>query len=147
MNRLHIHLKTSNLPQSIQYYQALFGRAPDVDKPDYAKWMLDDPHANISLSSHAARDGSAFPTGVDHVGVEFDNAPAMHAANQRLTAAENTTREEAAAQCCYARSDKYWATSPEGAIWELFHTHGALDRYGAEPDRAALRQAPSSKPR
>ncbi|MEO6017643.1 MAG: glyoxalase/bleomycin resistance/dioxygenase family protein, partial [Polaromonas sp.] len=24
--------------------------------------------------------------------------------------------------CCYARSDKYWLTDPQGIAWEQFHT-------------------------
>ena len=24
--------------------------------------------------------------------------------------------------CCYARSDKYWITDPQGVAWEQFHT-------------------------
>ena len=70
--------------------------------------------------------------GIDHVGVQFAEADAMHAANMRLTNAEASTREEANAVCCYARSNKYWALSPEGAVWELFHTHGENETYGED---------------
>jgi hypothetical protein len=31
------------LTQSIGFYSALFAADPAVTKPDYAKWMLDDP--------------------------------------------------------------------------------------------------------
>jgi hypothetical protein len=126
-------MKTANLEKSAQFYEALFGVPPSVVKSDYIKWMLDNPFANISLSktTHGAN------AGVDHVGVQFDEADDMHAANIRLTNAETATQEEARAVCCYAKSDKYWSASPEGAVWELFHTYGENETYG-EDNRAEI---------
>ena len=147
-NRLHIHLKTADLGRSVRYYTALFGRAPDVAKPDYAKWLLDDPRANVSLSTHAARaEGEtigALKEGVDHVGLQFADADAMRAADARLREADEASAEEAGSRCCYALSDKFWTKSPEGAVWELFHTTGDLDAYGSEPDREAIAAASTS---
>ena len=28
--------------------------------------------------------------------------------------------------CCYARSDKYWVTDPQGIAWEQFHELGNI---------------------
>ena len=63
MKRLHVHVSVEDLDQSIRFYSALFGTEPSVAKPDYAKWMLDDPRVNFAIS---ARSGQA---GVDHLGV------------------------------------------------------------------------------
>ena len=30
--------------------------------------------------------------------------------------------DEGKVSCCYARSDKYWVTDPQGVAWEQFHT-------------------------
>jgi hypothetical protein len=30
--------------------------------------------------------------------------------------------DEGPTTCCYARSDKYWLTDPQGIAWEQFHT-------------------------
>ena len=43
MKRLHVHVSVDNLAQSIRFYSTLFAAQPTVTKPDYAKWMLDDP--------------------------------------------------------------------------------------------------------
>src|SRR5258707_11566568 len=41
MKRFHVHLGVPDLDASIRFYSGLFGMAPTVQKPDYAKWMLD----------------------------------------------------------------------------------------------------------
>ena len=38
--------------------------------------------------------------------------------------------EETGANCCYAKSDKYWVTDPQGVAWETFHSLGAIPVYG-----------------
>ncbi len=127
MNRLHVHLKVSDIEQSVNFYSALFGRAPDKREADYAKWMLEDPRANIAIS---ARGGAA---GVDHVGIETDARPDLEAIAGRLKHAEIGLQEEADATCCYARSNKYWTASPDGTKWELYHTFADSRSFGADP--------------
>ncbi|MEE2690041.1 MAG: ArsI/CadI family heavy metal resistance metalloenzyme [Pseudomonadota bacterium] len=127
MKRLHVHLKVGNLDDSIAFYTALFGRAPDKIESDYAKWLLDDPRANVSISTRPGQGG------VDHVGVQLDNDGDLEEIAARLTAADASIAPESNATCCYAKSNKYWARSPEGAVWELFHTFGDSATYGADP--------------
>ncbi len=43
MKRMHVHVSVQHLDASIRFYSILFAAAPTVLKPDYAKWMLDDP--------------------------------------------------------------------------------------------------------
>ena len=66
MKRLHMHVSVDHLDRSIAFYAALFATEPNVRKPDYAKWMLDDPRMNFAIS---ARGGRA---GVDHVGIQVE---------------------------------------------------------------------------
>jgi hypothetical protein len=58
MKRLHVHVAVNDIPQSIGFYSALFAARPAVVKPDYAKWMLDDPRVNFAISSRAANPAS-----------------------------------------------------------------------------------------
>ena len=47
--------------------------------------------------------------------------------------------------CCYARSDKYWTTDPQGIAWETFHTLDAIPVFGEtnrEQTRACCDAAP-----
>jgi catechol 2,3-dioxygenase-like lactoylglutathione lyase family enzyme len=135
MNRLHVHLKVSDLDKSIGFYSALFGRTPDKREADYAKWMLEDPRANIAISSRGAA------TGVDHVGLQVETHDELEAIATRLKDAGIGALDEPNATCCYARSDKYWALSPDGAKWELYRTFGDSPTFGASPAPAALAEA------
>ena len=68
MKRFHVHVGVADLDASIAFYSGLFGAEPSVTKPDYAKWMLDDPKVNFAISQ---KDGAA--KGVEHLGVQVDN--------------------------------------------------------------------------
>ena len=138
MKRLHIHIKTKDLEQSAAFYTALFGQAPTVRKTDYAKWLLDDPAANVAVSTHSEN------VGVAHVGVSVDEKDDLDAMAARLEKASAPLAPEEATTCCYARSDKYWTTDPQGAVWELFRTFGESETYGADPNlEAVVRDAPA----
>jgi catechol 2,3-dioxygenase-like lactoylglutathione lyase family enzyme len=140
MNRLHVHFRVKDLDASIGFYSALFGRGPDKREPDYAKWMLEDPRANIAISTR--HEG----TGVDHVGLQVDSDAELAVLAARLKDAKAEIVEEADATCCYARSNKFWARSPEGAKWELYHTFGDSRTFGAAPDPfSGLNSAPAAK--
>lgn len=140
MKRLHVHLKVEDLDRSIRFYSALFGREPSKREPDYAKWRLDEPTANISISTRRAG-----AVGIDHLGVEVDSDDDLHAIAGRLSAGRAALVEEPNTTCCYAKSNKYWATSPEGAIWELFHTFGDSSSYhGERPPASTAAQSAAS---
>jgi catechol 2,3-dioxygenase-like lactoylglutathione lyase family enzyme len=131
MKRLHVHVAVEDLKRSIDFYSALFGDRPAVVKPDYAKWMLDDPRVNFAIS-----DRSRAP-GVDHLGIQVESPGELAALAGRLKAAGETTRDQAATTCCYARSDKSWVEDPSGVRWETFHTFGEATVYGEDaPDIA-----------
>jgi len=134
MNRFHVHVNVSSLEQSLAFYSRLFGAEPSVVKPDYAKWMLDDPRVNFAISQ---REGGA---GVDHLGIQTEDSAALEQIGARLKAADAVRLAEVGTTCCYAHSDKYWTEDPQGLRWETFHTHGDATTYYA-PD--AVLTAPS----
>lgn len=125
MKRIHIHISAADLAATKRFYSALFGQAPDVDQPDYMKWMLDEPRINLAISQ---RVGAT--RGVDHVGIQVDSDDELAALNTALQAAEQSTLAEPDAQCCYANSNKHWARDPQGVVWEMFHTMDAAPTYG-----------------
>jgi catechol 2,3-dioxygenase-like lactoylglutathione lyase family enzyme len=116
MSRLHIHLSVDDLEQNIRFYSALFGAAPGVSKDDYARWDLEEPAVNFAISSRGARPG------LDHIGIQSENAGELAAVHARLEAAGVSSVEQTGTTCCYARSDKYWTRDPQGIAWEAFHT-------------------------
>jgi hypothetical protein len=132
MKRFHVHVAVSNMQDSIRFYSFVFGAAPTVVKDDYAKWMLDDPRVNFAISNRGAG------TGIDHLGFQVDSDAELKRMRQNLIAAQAPVLEENEKSCCYAKSDKYWITDPQGIAWETFHTLGAVPLYGES--RSATRQ-------
>jgi len=132
MKRLHLHVSVPDLAQSIQFYETLFGAPPSVVKDDYAKWMLDDPRVNLAISQRGGAQG------VDHVGIQTETAEELDVLAQRLKAAGETTFDEAATTCCYARSDKSWVNDPAGVRWETFFTFGEATTYGEDASASAM---------
>src|SRR5262249_5838282 len=118
-----------DLDHSIRFYSQLFGAAPDVTKPDYAKWMLDDPRLNFAIS---VRGRAA---GVDHLGLQADGPAELEEIGARLQAADAVRLAEVGTTCSYAKSDKYWSEDPQGLRWETFCTHGeAMSYYAPSAD-------------
>jgi catechol 2,3-dioxygenase-like lactoylglutathione lyase family enzyme len=123
MKRFHVHVAVPDLEKSIRFYSTMFGAEPAVVKPDYAKWMLDDPRVNFAISR---RGGAA---GVNHLGFQVDEAAELAQMHARLQAADAGVVEEKNVSCCYANSDKYWVTDPAGVAWETFHSLGTVPFY------------------
>jgi catechol 2,3-dioxygenase-like lactoylglutathione lyase family enzyme len=126
MKRLHVHVAVSDLSQSVGFYSTLFDAEPSVLKDDYAKWMLDDPRVNFAISTHSATPG------LDHLGIQVEEAGELSEIAGRLKAAGASTFDEAATVCCYAQSDKSWVQDPSGLRWETFHTLGEAAVYGED---------------
>lgn len=136
MKRFHLHVGVADLDASIAFYSGLFGAAPTVVKPDYAKWMLDDPRINFAISQKCGAT-----KGVEHVGFQVEDEAELTEVYGRLQAAGGPVLEEGATTCCYARSEKSWIMDPDGVMWEAFLTNGDSTVYGDSPDLGALASA------
>lgn len=55
MKRLHVHVSVDDLAMSTRFYSTLFAAEPTVAKPDYMKWMLDDPRVNFAISTRSGK--------------------------------------------------------------------------------------------
>lgn len=124
MKRVHMHLAVNDLEANVRFYSTLFGTAPTVRKPDYAKWMLDDPRVNFAISTRAGR------VGLDHVGIQAENEAELEDVHARLARADQAYVTQQDAACCYAKSDKYWIQDPQGVAWEAYHTLGEIPVFG-----------------
>jgi catechol 2,3-dioxygenase-like lactoylglutathione lyase family enzyme len=137
MKRFHVHVGVHDLKQSVRFYSALFGAQPTVEKPDYAKWMLEDPRVNFAISTRAPKPG------VDHLGIQAEDGAELEELGLRLAQADVAVMPQKGAACCYAKSDKYWTIDPQGVAWESFHTLDSVPVYGA--DSRQTDQAPEAK--
>jgi catechol 2,3-dioxygenase-like lactoylglutathione lyase family enzyme len=124
MKRLHVHVSVDDLQRSIGFYSALFATEPAVVKPDYAKWMLDDPRVNFAISTR----GRA--AGLDHLGIQVEDKTDLREVYARLRTAGGRVVEQGETTCCYAKSEKSWIDDPSGIAWETFLTTGESTDYG-----------------
>ena len=121
MKRLHIHIGVEQLEEAIGFYSKLFGAEPVKRKPDYAKWMLEDPRVNLAISTRASKKG------VDHLGIQVEEEQELADIRQRLKAGDLPVGEEGETLCCYAKSDKTWVLDPGGVPWEAYRTMADAD--------------------
>lgn len=120
MKRFHVHMHVNDLDKNIAFYSALFNQLPTRTEGDYAKWMLEDPPVNFAISTRGTS------TGLDHLGFQVSSADELGALKAQAQAADMALLDEGETTCCYARSDKYWITDPQGVAWEQFHTLGNI---------------------
>src|SRR5438128_9378450 len=124
MKRMHVHVAVENLDQSIGFYSALFDAKPAVVKPDYAKWMLDEPRVNFAISTRGREPG------LDHLGIQVETQDELSEVYGRLQQAGGNIIEQGQTTCCYAKSEKSWIDDPAGLSWETFFTTGENTQYG-----------------
>ena len=114
MKRLHVHVAVDDIERSVGFYSALFAAQPAVLKPDYAKWMLDDPRVNFAISTRGRQPG------LDHLGIQADNTDELKEIYARLHKAGGDVVEQGQTSCCYAKSEKSWIDDPSGIAWRPF---------------------------
>lgn len=124
MKRFHVHAHVEDLAASVAFYSRLFGAEPTRREADYAKWMLDDPRLNFAISTRGGKPG------VDHLGIQTDDAGELAELKARAQAADLALLDQGETSCCYARSEKHWVTDPQGIAWEHFHTLGDIPVFG-----------------
>jgi len=76
VKRMHVHVSVDDITHSIGFYSALFAAPPAVVKPDYAKWMLDDPRVNFAISTRGKQPAST--TSVSRSRVRTNCRKSMH---------------------------------------------------------------------
>jgi hypothetical protein len=127
MKRFHVHVHVDDLAKNIAFYNAMFDQQPFRTEADYAKWMLTDPPVNFAISTR----GSA--TGIDHLGIQVESQEELAALRGNAAKADMALLDEGEVSCCYARSDKYWVTDPQGLAWEQFHTLESIPVFSQKP--------------
>jgi catechol 2,3-dioxygenase-like lactoylglutathione lyase family enzyme len=138
MKRLHIHVAVRDLQTSIRFYSQLFAAQPSVQKPDYAKWLLEDPRVNFAISQRGGRPGA------QHLGIQVEDFTELAEVHERLRQAEGPLIEEGETTCCYARSEKAWIRDPQGVQWETFLTSADSTFYGTDEISSGAQQQVSA---
>ena len=126
MKRFHVHVSVDDLAANIRFYSTVFGTPPTVVKDDYAKWMVEDPRVNFAISKRGAK------AGLDHLGLQVESEEELAGLRGQVERAHIAALDQTGAACCYAKSDKYWTTDPQGIAWETFHTLDAIPVFGED---------------
>ena len=127
MKRFHVHVAVEDLTRSIAFYSELFGMKPTVERPDYAKWMIDDPRVNFAISSRGHQPR------VNHLGFQAEDSAELAELGARADRASGAAvLKETAVECCYAKCNKYWVVDPQGLAWEYFQTLGQVPIFGQD---------------
>ncbi len=119
---MHIGLQVSDLEGSVEFYTRLFGVEPALRRPDYAKWMLEDPRVNFSLDTHGS--GAA---GSAHYGIQVETRSELEDMRGHLDSAGMTRADQNDLVCGYHLQHKSWVTDPDGCMWKAFFTEGEAD--------------------
>ncbi len=70
--------------------------------------------------------------GVNHLGFQADSEDELEEIHTRLQTADTVITPEKGANCCYAKSDKYWVQDPSGIAWESFRSLDTIPFYGEQ---------------
>lgn len=111
----HVSLNVSNIDASVAFYEKAFAVAATKRRPGYAKFDLEGPSLNLTMTE-APRTG----VNASHFGVQVATTDDVLEAKARFDAAGLRTRTEEDTACCYAVQDKVWIEDPDGNSWEVF---------------------------
>ncbi len=138
MKRFHIHVGVKNLENSVEFYSTLFGQKPTKLKPDYAKWLLEDPRLNFAISTRTGTEG------VDHLGIQVEEPKELSEITERLKNADLKLQDEGETTCCYSKSNKAWVTDPAGVAWEAYQNMADAEVFSEKMDSESACCAPSA---
>jgi len=113
--KAHVSLNVSNVDKSVAFYEKAFGVSATKRRPGYAKFDLESPALNLTMSE-APRTG----VNASHFGIQVAGSEDVLEAKTRFEALGLATFSEEDTTCCYALQDKVWLEDPDGNSWEVF---------------------------
>lgn len=114
--KAHLALNVSDVTESIEFYQKLFGVEPSKVRTGYAKFDVQNPPLNFTLNQGSVPNRGA----LSHLGIQVSSTEDVLTTRQRWNEAGLLTRDEMQTNCCYATQDKTWVRDPDGNEWEVF---------------------------
>lgn len=112
---IHISLNVSDLPRSTDFYRRFLGE-PRKLKPDYVKFVAEEPEIHLALQPGAIAGSGA----LSHLGIRVDSTERVLERKSALEARGLVTEAEKREACCYALQEKFWVTDPDGNRWEVY---------------------------
>lgn len=137
--KTHLSINVSNIENSIEFYQKMFGVEPVKTRPDYAKFDIVDPPLNFTINERPFERGGS----LSHLGLQVESTAEVLAMGQRWQENGLITLDEMQTDCCYALQDKTWVQDPDGNRWEVFVV---LENTSAKENAASTCCGPTAEP-
>ena len=115
--KLHVSMKVEDFDRALDFYSALFDRAPLIRKDGYAKWDVDDPAVNFVIEQGREK------TGLDHLGIQVETSDELDSLAERMRDTGRPFLDVEKTTCCYAKMEKAWVKGEAQEKWEAFLTH------------------------
>ena len=116
---MHVSLYVSDIQKTLEFYTSFFGAEPVKVKPNYAKYILENPSLIISFVENKGRVQQNF----GHLGFQVETLEDLNIKLWEAKKKNLVAKEEVGTNCCYAKQDKFWATDPDGVQWEVYYFH------------------------
>ena len=127
--RLQLAINVKDLDKAVDFYSKMFGTEVNKRKPGYANFAIEQPPLKLVLFELPDE-----PERLNHLGVEVFDDEDVSQATERLRAAGLADLVEDETTCCYAKSNKVWATEPDGLRWEWYRVIEDSETFGANPE-------------
>ena len=116
---MHVSLYVSDINRSVDFYTNFFGQQPTKVKPNYAKYVLENPSLIISFVENKDRVQSNF----GHLGFQVETLAELDTKLADAKIKNLVSKEEIGTNCCYAKLDKFWVSDPDNVQWEVYYFH------------------------
>jgi catechol 2,3-dioxygenase-like lactoylglutathione lyase family enzyme len=126
--RFQLGLRVGDLDRSVAFYRALLGLEPAKRLDTHARFEVDEPPLEVALHLNSQAPGGA----LNHVGLRFPSSEGLVDVQRRLEEAGFATQRQEGVECCYSRQTKFWATDPDGTLWEIYTLEEDIDHSGFE---------------
>ena len=114
--KVHLALNVHNVGRSIEFYKKLLGIEPGKVRTGYAKFDVQNPPMNLTLTEYSFNERGA----LSHLGIQVRSTDDVLATREKWVESGLITRDEMQTSCCYALQDKTWVRDPDGNEWEVF---------------------------
>ena len=114
--KAHMALNVRNVEKSMSFYRKLLGIEPSKVRTGYAKFDVQNPPLNLTLTEVPYEGRGA----LSHLGIQVASSDDVLAMKKIWEDKGLVPREEMQTTCCYALQDKAWVSDPDGNEWEVF---------------------------
>jgi catechol 2,3-dioxygenase-like lactoylglutathione lyase family enzyme len=115
----HVSLNVTDVDASVAFYEKVFDVQATKRRPGYAKFDLEAPSLNLSMTV-----GPRSGVNASHFGIQVATTEDVALATERFKRHGLRTLSEESTACCYAVQDKVWVEDPDGNVWEVFVVKG-----------------------